>query len=203
MNSIQPSALEAVPAPGNPGTFDAPNGEANLGIGTQCFTFTATDAAVPANTATCTWCVEVREFPEAKQSTTLACNDHVNISVDEGCFAVITADMVLEGGPYGCYETYNVTVTGVPAAAVTGNGTGEVTIDATKIAAFRANGMSGPYTISISDPDNNNNSCWGTFMLEDKLAPTITCEDVTIACITPTTPANPTTGTVSGLQTST
>ncbi len=190
-------------------TFTAPNG-GGPGTGVNeyasgdeipysedptCFSFTAEDLA--GNTTTCDWCVTVSQFPEDKQTTTLSCNDLVNISVDEACEAVITPDVILEGGPYGCYETYNVSIAGMPATAVTGNGTESVAIDASRIAAFQANGMAGTYEVSIIDPDNNNNSCWGYIMLEDKLAPTITCEDVTISCIASTEPADPVTGSVS------
>ena len=47
------------------------------------------------------------------QVTSIACNDIVNVSLDEACSAEIGADMFLEGGPYGGYETdYEVYISG-------------------------------------------------------------------------------------------
>jgi subtilisin-like proprotein convertase family protein len=110
--------------------------------------------------------------------------------------------MGLEGGPYGCYDSYNVSVAGLPNGAVTiinlAEGGNVVSIDATAIPAFVLNGMSGPYEFSISDPDNANNTCWGTFMLEDKIKPTITCDTITVSCVTGTEPGESTFGVSSG-----
>jgi len=184
-----PGEIEAIPDPTNQWV----SGD-NLPIGENCFRYTAADNA--GNATECEWCVTINEFPEELQSSALTCNDLVNISVDQSCSAVVTADDILEGGPYGCYDTYNVLLEIVPASAVSNNGSAAVSINAQAIPAFAANGMAGTYKASVIDPDNNNNSCWGYIMLEDKLAPTITCEDVTISCINSAAPAEPTNGVI-------
>ena len=47
--------------------------------------------------------------PFIDNSGALACNDNVQVSVDENCEAFITADMILEGGPF-CEQEFNITV---------------------------------------------------------------------------------------------
>jgi hypothetical protein len=106
-------------------------------------------------------------------SNALACNDHVNISVDEGCSITVSADMFLEGGPYGCYDDFEVNfwIFGNEA-----NQTGDV-----NGASIDFGNLLGTHTYEVTDP-NTGNSCWGTFTAEDKLAPTLTCTDYTINC---------------------
>jgi len=106
-------------------------------------------------------------------SNALACNDLVNISVDESCTITIGADLFLEGGPYGCYDDFevNIWVFGNEANQ-TGNVNG-ATID--------FGNLLGTHTVEIIDP-NTGNVCWGEFTAEDKLAPTVTCNDYTILC---------------------
>lgn len=103
----------------------------------------------------------------------LACNDHVNISADENCSITMDADLFLEGGPYGCYADYeiNIWVYGNEANQ-TGNVSG---------ASIDFGNLLGTHTYEVTDP-NTGNSCWGTFTAEDKLAPTLTCNDYTINC---------------------
>ena len=80
---------------------------------------------------------------------------------------MITTDMILEGGPYGCYDDYLVEVEGY------GSGFGGVTID---------NGAIGStLQVTVTDPETGN-SCWGTISVEDKIKPTIECRDQTIMC---------------------
>ncbi|HQW02139.1 MAG TPA: HYR domain-containing protein, partial [Saprospiraceae bacterium] len=67
-------------------------------VGTVTNCFIVTDNA--GNTGTCCFDITVSEFPTP--TTTLACNDNVQVSVNENCEAFVTTDMILEGGPYGC-----------------------------------------------------------------------------------------------------
>ncbi len=189
--TVLPAALEAVPDPAAPAGYNAFESGDELPIGTHCFQWIATDGE--GNTSTCDWCITVEGFPTDLVTSTLACNDDVNISVDENCEVTLTADMFLEGGPYACYQNYILNVTPLPGA-MTGNGTSAVTINAGAIAGW--NGMAGPYEVSVVDTANNNNSCWGNFMLEDKLPPVVTCEDATITCLTSLAPGNSVSGTV-------
>jgi hypothetical protein len=138
--------------------------------------YEATDGS--GNTATCSFDIEVRDYPNPTNS--LACNDHVNISVDENCEAVVNADMILEGGPYSCYDDYRVELrlNGVllnPANMVNWNHVGR-TLEATVI-------------------DPNGNRCWGTILVEDKFAPNLVCEDAFAECGDDITPCA-STGTV-------
>lgn len=147
----------------------------------QLVTITTEDCA--GNVATCTFNIIVNEYPNPV--TSLTCNDNIQVSLDETCSATIGADMTLEGGPYGCYDDYIVTI-----ISITGQDLGTNVIDDSFI---------GPvWTVKTTDPDTGN-SCWGTFYVEDKLDPTIDCEDAElIACdailIPVTTPPAPIVG---------
>jgi subtilisin-like proprotein convertase family protein len=191
-----PPALESIPSPSAPNGYNAYESGDLLPIGTHCFQYEATDAS--GNLSSCDWCVNIVENPGPYAN--LSCNANINVSVDANCEAIITADMVLEGGPYGCYENYNVTVSGIsPASAVVGNGTNAVIIKASQIDGWEG-GMFGPFDVSVSDPNDANNSCWnGGWMLEDKMAPTIECDTITISCLTDIAPGGATsTGAASG-----
>ncbi len=63
---------------------------------------------VAGNVGTCEFNIEVLEY--ANPTTKLTCNDNVQISLDEDCVTEVGADDVLEGGPYGCYDDYVVTI---------------------------------------------------------------------------------------------
>ncbi|MBK8490769.1 MAG: T9SS type A sorting domain-containing protein [Saprospirales bacterium] len=132
-------------------------------IGTVGMTFTATDAG--GLTANCSYNITVLEFPNPTQ--TMACNDNVQISLDEtGCVEIL-ADMILEGGPYHCYDDYIVEVLnqfGFP----TGNQVCCSDVGKTK-------------TVRVTDPDTGN-KCWGSVKIEDKLKPIIECLDFDISC---------------------
>ncbi|HJW29056.1 MAG TPA: proprotein convertase P-domain-containing protein, partial [Saprospiraceae bacterium] len=130
----------------------------------------------------CCFNVTVNEFPFP--TSTLACNDNVQVSVDDNCEAFVTTDMILEGSNYHCYDDYLVTIEGY------GSGYGGVQID---------NGAVGQTLyVTVYDPDTGN-SCWGTISVEDKIPPVIECRDVTIMCGAqlPTVPAPQ----ISGYQT--
>ncbi len=102
----------------------------------------------------------------------MVCNDLTNISLDESCELVLTADMVLEGGPYKCYDTYLVQV---DRSLPLGNGpwvTGTLTAaDVHRVLAVRVvDDVNGDGIAQI-----NENSCWGNINIEDKLPPVIDC----------------------------
>ncbi|MEM9918690.1 MAG: hypothetical protein AAF990_11365, partial [Bacteroidota bacterium] len=67
---------------------------------TYTYSYQATDDS--GNTDVCVFTVTIEEFPNPSPS--LSCNDMVNVSLDTLCEALITPDVVLEGGPYGCLE---------------------------------------------------------------------------------------------------
>ena len=132
-----------------------------IGTTTNCFIV----ADVVGNTSTCCFNVIINEYPTP--TTTLACNDNVQVSVNENCEAFVGTDMILEGGPYGCYDDYIVAVEGY------GSGFGGVTIDNDAIGET--------LTVTVTDPETGN-SCWGTISVEDKIVPTIECHNATISC---------------------
>ncbi|HJW29101.1 MAG TPA: HYR domain-containing protein, partial [Saprospiraceae bacterium] len=58
------------------------------------------------NTMQCSFTIDVLEFQGTHQ---LACQDTLNVSVESDCEALITADMLLEGNNYGCYDDFIIT----------------------------------------------------------------------------------------------
>ena len=141
-----------------------------FGIGDHTITHTATDAS--GNMSTCTFTVTVAAYPTPIDD--LVCNNGINFSLDPSCEGVITADMILEGGPYGCLDTYTVILEDengniVPNNLVNGNHVGQT------------------LTATVVDPFSGL-TCWGSITIEDKVPPVIACEDVTINCDTPSDP---------------
>lgn len=99
---------------------------------------------------------------------TLACNDLVQFSLDEDCSSEVLPDHILEA-QYSCPGDKLVTVMGANGQPIPGspwvNGTyiGQtLTVKVTHIAS--------------------GNHCWGSIVVEDKLAPEIECPPVTIWC---------------------
>ncbi|MBK6822357.1 MAG: hypothetical protein IPG87_04960 [Saprospiraceae bacterium] len=87
----------------------------------------------------------------------LACNDEIQVSLDEDCKAIITPDMILEDPGTPC--NYVVVVFGtnglpLPVPEVSGIHIGK----RLKVAVYLGN-----------------NSCWGHIVVEDKLPPIIIC----------------------------
>ncbi|KGE87643.1 HYR domain-containing protein [Phaeodactylibacter xiamenensis] len=76
------------------------------GPGVHTITITATDAA--GNSRTESFAINVTQAPAPQEN--LACNDDINVTLDDNCSRVITADMVLEGN-FGCFEESDFTVT--------------------------------------------------------------------------------------------
>ncbi|MEE9440030.1 MAG: T9SS type A sorting domain-containing protein [Saprospiraceae bacterium] len=126
----------------------------------------------PDDIITFTQNINVLEY-SGPVTTALACNDHINISVDEDCTITFNADMFLEGGPYNCYDDYEVNIW---LYGVESNQTGNVN---TQTMPFGA--LLGTHTYEVIDPETGNR-CWGTFTAEDKLAPMLDCNDYTITC---------------------
>jgi len=132
-------------------------------IGSHPVTLRATDDA--GNFSNCTFNVVVLEFPYPTQS--LVCNTLVYLTVQQNGTAVVNADMVLEGGPYGCYSNYLVSITDAMGLDY-GN-----TVTCDEIGDF--------LIAKVMDPVSGN-SCWGQIVLEDKTPPIINCQDWTIPC---------------------
>ncbi len=98
--------------------------------------------------------------------TTLGCNNNIQVSLDENCESLVTPDMLLEGD-YLCFDNYEVTL----AQGLNSNIPNPLT------SANIGQNIIGTVTDLVSG-----NSCWTTITVEDKLAPVLDCQDVTIAC---------------------
>jgi hypothetical protein len=132
-------------------------------IGVNPVVIQATDNV--GNSSTCTINVVVLEYPFPNQY--LVCNNSVQITLLEDGTAFVGADDVLEGGPYGCYDDYLVTIT---------NDTGFVFVNEISCSEIGQN-----LIVQVTDPDNGN-SCWGQIILEDKNPPVVACKNWTIPC---------------------
>ncbi len=144
--------------------------------GTTVNTWKVTDAA--GNMATCSFSVTVLEFPNPISS--LACNDFIQISVDENCTAIIGADQILEGGPYGCYDDYIVQLDKI---APFGNGPWVPAI-------VGPSDIGKTYAVRVIDPVTGN-SCWGNVKIEDKIKPVLVCPPAQSYCNADLSPGSP------------
>jgi hypothetical protein len=101
---------------------------------------------------------------EMTHAQSMTCNSLVHISLDENCQATVGADQILEGS-YSNYNIFTVTFTnsGLPVDLNSGH-------------------IGQTLSVTVTGP---NNSCWGSILVEDKLAPTISCQDVILACNDP------------------
>lgn len=92
----------------------------------------------------------------------LACNDTVQVSLDKECEVRLNADMFLEGGPYQCYNDFQLYVN-----SPLYNG-----VDITNLPVSLASGV---YTITVGDAANTLNTCNTVMVLKDKFPPEIIC----------------------------
>lgn len=99
---------------------------------------------------------------------TLGCNDLVQFSLDEDCYSEVLADHILEA-PFSCPGPKTVTVMGPNGQPIPGSPW-----------------VSGDYigqTLTVKVTHNQSgNHCWGSILVEDKLAPVLNCPDVTLWC---------------------
>ncbi|HEX5626285.1 MAG TPA: HYR domain-containing protein, partial [Saprospiraceae bacterium] len=157
--------------PYGPGTF--------FPIGCTTLCFEATDAQ--GNTTTCQFDVCVNEY--ANYVTALACHDEIQISLDEDCFATISADEVLAGGPYHCYDDYTVEIRDWITNAIVDRDPN------TPGSQVGVQDIGRELKVTVRDPATGN-SCWGHATVEDKLPPTfVECaRDTCVPCYSETTP---------------
>jgi len=170
-NSNRVPLVQTCGAPYGPGCF--------FPIGCTKLCYRATDAS--GNVGTCEFEVCVNKY--ANPTRALACNDDIQISLDDSCRATIYPDMVLEGGPYSCYDDYIVEVRdwkGGPLIDRDPNRRG---------VQINGNDIGRELKITIIDPVTGN-SCWGHGRVEDKIAPYMTCPpDVSLSCGSSTAPS--------------
>jgi hypothetical protein len=112
----------------------------------------------------------------AQVSCPLACNNTVQISMDDDCQVVVTPDMILEGPGTGACG-YVVAVLGSNDLPVPSS----PTINSTHVGQ----------TLKVR-VSSGSNSCWGYVKIEDKLGPIITCpKNDTVSCFAATTLVTP------------
>jgi len=142
-----------------------------LPIGETEVTITAFDAA--GNSVSCTFTVTVLEFiPDSDQ---LACNNQINLSLGPDCMAVITADMILEGDSYGCFDEYCITLTDANGNFIGSSVDGTNVLDITHIDQI--------ITVEICTDCDGGNCCTGSILVENKLIPEVVCPpDTVINC---------------------
>ena len=109
-------------------------------------------------TASCSFSVDVIG------STSLSCKN-INVSLDENCQALITAQMLLTG-EFNCYDVFEVTLShyGIPVPNP---------IDSQYLGLH--------IIATVTDPTTGN-SCWSDLLIEDKLAPVAICRADTTDC---------------------
>lgn len=99
----------------------------------------------------------------------LACNANTQISLNSDCQAVVTPDMILNGSMTSCsLGVFEVVVTDLAGNVIPGS---PVVTDAH---------LGKTWMVSVRDTSvSNGNECWGYITVEDKIAPTITCNPPT------------------------
>ncbi len=140
-------------------------------IGDHVMSYLVTDAN--GSSTGCAFNININEYDEITGA--LACDDFVQVSLDANCETIVTPEMLLEGGEYGCYDKYKVQIIGVNGI-ILGN---KVT---------KAN-IGQRLKVQIIGP--NGNSCWGEILVEDKFGPELICEDIYATCSTDLRPGSP------------
>ncbi|HMX39738.1 MAG TPA: hypothetical protein PKD78_05405, partial [Saprospiraceae bacterium] len=102
------------------------------------------------------------------EEVALTCNDLLHVSLDIDCITELNPDDILEGDAddykFFKVELFNNLGQPLPGGNVVG-----------------VNDVGKTYKVKVTD-NCNGNFCWGNVKIEDKLAPTLTCADVTITC---------------------
>ena len=147
-------------------------------IGDTIITLIITDAS--GNATSCTYNLTVLEHIPTGD---LACIANQNVTLGLDCEATITADMVLSGDDYRCYDNYNVTLYNQNADG------GPGTIIATSPTATVGIEQVGQEIIAeVCDPATGL-CCWGYVLIEFKDAPEFICPpNATVRCTESTHP---------------
>jgi hypothetical protein len=81
-----------------------PGSEFDLNGSPYRVVYRATD--IYNNSSECEFMITINGYPEP--TTTMACNDEVQLALNQFCEVHMNADMFLEGGPYYCYNEFEV-----------------------------------------------------------------------------------------------
>ncbi|MBV6441669.1 MAG: hypothetical protein EPGJADBJ_03355 [Saprospiraceae bacterium] len=148
--------------------------DAEFPVGVTTNVFQCTDKS--GNAATATFSVTVQPFANA--AATLVCASMVNVSLGPDCETTLGADDVLLGGPYRCFESYEVELDKIPSYN-----------DGPWLpAGLNSADIGKTYGVRVTDPVNNN-FCMGSVLVEDKIPPSLVCKTVDLPCNFNTTPA--------------
>ncbi|GEM_PF-1085543 len=129
-------------------------------VGQHVLQFEANDGF---QSVSCSFVVTVVEHQSA--SEVMVCNDLIHLSLGSSCNQELSADMILEGDDYGCYEDYLVEV------------------EALNTNVLSAEHIGQSFIVTVTDPDSGN-SCWGQVLVEDKHPPSISgCDTVWLYCV--------------------
>jgi HYR domain-containing protein len=136
-------------------------------IGVTTLEYQAEDGS--GNISTCSFQIEILPYPNPSQS--LTCNTGSSITLDENCSALIEAQHILTGGPYFCFDDYQVDLfydEDLIIPIVT-----SPFISSTEV------GLT--IYVKVTDPQNNN-YCSGSLNVEDYIIPSLSCQSFTIFC---------------------
>ncbi|MEZ4909256.1 MAG: hypothetical protein R2774_00175 [Saprospiraceae bacterium] len=144
-----------------------------VGPGTYTLSYDLFDPASGTVLSSCEFDVTVSAF--TAPTNTLSCKQGVNISADENCEVTFDAGMFLSGSQYTCYSDYQLILWPNNSESNKFN-----------VAQDVAYGLPcGTHTMEVMDASGN--KCWGTFVIEDKLAPVVECNCVdaeTVSAVT-------------------
>jgi subtilisin-like proprotein convertase family protein len=146
-----------------PANATTPSPYADFTAGVYNLSYFATDAS--GNSSSCQFTYTVNKTPNVV--TSLTCNDLVNISLDTACMATVTPDEILEGGPYGCDDNYDVVIYNKQNQPIGDKLTSAHVGQTLKVTVF----------------DSANNSCWGQIKVEDKSPAVLDCQPVYTTCV--------------------
>ncbi len=116
------------------------------------------------------------------------CNDQINVSLDSDGLALIDPILIWEeGGSHACIQYLDSIKTHIEGAGIY-----ELTVDGIYTSSAVVNcdfvGQNVVATMTKYYNDGTVNSCWGHVLIEDKLAPVISCEEERVFCTADTSP---------------
>jgi len=121
-----------------------------------------------------------------------SCNDQVNVSLDNSGHALIDPVMVWEEGlNIACFPLLeSITVEIANATHVAGSETyyGATVTTGSALLNCAFVDQTVQYKLVKKYLDGTVNTCWGDVLIEDKIGPSITCNDLFIECNQPTEP---------------
>jgi hypothetical protein len=113
------------------------------------------------DTVSCEFTITLYGYPNPIVGQ-LVCNDTVQVSLDSICEIKLNADMFLEGGPYQCYNMFQVYINSPLYNGV-------------NITNLPLSLTPGTYKLTIGDAANTLNTCNTVMILKDKYPPELVC----------------------------